>query len=46
MENGNVSHGCVAAPDPFTDKLFMIAAQGDKVMITDGMLIGLGHTRR
>lgn len=46
MENGNVSHGCVAAPDPFMDRLFAITAKGDKVIITDGIFIGLGDSIR
>ena len=46
IENGYASHGCVAAPDPFMDKLFATAGKGDKVIITDGRFIGLGESVR
>lgn len=42
VENGYASHGCVAAPDGFMDKLYKVAAKGDKVVITRGKRIGMG----
>ena len=42
VENGYASHGCVAAPDGFMDKLYKVAAKGDTVVITRGKRIGMG----
>ena len=42
VENGYASHGCIAVPDPFADRLFKIARKGDVVVITDGKMIGEG----
>src|SRR5687768_10307932 len=36
VELGWSSHGCIGTPDPFVSKLFAIAKQGDKVIITRG----------
>lgn len=44
VENGYASHGCIAVPDPFADKLFDIARKGDLVVITDGKRIGMGES--
>ncbi|MEL7190086.1 MAG: L,D-transpeptidase family protein [Pseudomonadota bacterium] len=41
--NGYASHGCIGVPDDFAEKLFAIAKRGDKVVITKGNLVGLGH---
>lgn len=46
IENGYSSHGCVAAPDPFMDKLFATARKGDKVIITNGKSLQLGERIR
>jgi lipoprotein-anchoring transpeptidase ErfK/SrfK len=42
VENGYASHGCIAVPDGFADKLYAIAKKGDIVVITDGKRIGMG----
>ena len=44
VENGYASHGCIAVPDPFADRLFAIAKKGDVVIITDGKRIGMGDS--
>ena len=44
VENGYASHGCIAVPDPFADRLFAIAKEGDVVVITDGKMIGQGDS--
>ncbi|KWV92231.1 hypothetical protein AUC45_06595 [Erythrobacter sp. YT30] len=41
--NGYASHGCIGVPDDFAEKLFEIAKRGDKVVITKGNIVGLGH---
>ncbi len=41
--NGYASHGCIGVPDDFAEKLFAIAKRGDKVVITKGNIVGLGH---
>lgn len=42
VENGYASHGCVGTPEEFAAKLFAIAKLGDKVVVTDGVKIGVG----
>ena len=42
VENGYASHGCIAVPDEFADRLFDIAQKGDVVIITDGKRLTLG----
>ena len=42
VENGYASHGCIAIPTEMAEKLFAIAKQGDKVIITRGKRIGVG----
>lgn len=42
VENGYASHGCVGLPDEFAARIFAIASKGDKVIITDGQMMGLG----
>ncbi|MGI8944378.1 MAG: L,D-transpeptidase family protein [Qipengyuania sp.] len=44
VENGYASHGCIAVPDPFADRLFAAATEGDFVVITKGKRIGLGDS--
>ncbi|MCV0382679.1 MAG: L,D-transpeptidase family protein [Erythrobacter sp.] len=44
VENGYASHGCIAVPDAFADKLFDVAHKGDVVIITDGKRLDLGDT--
>lgn len=44
VENGYASHGCIAVPDDFADRLFDIARLGDVVVITDGQRIGMGDS--
>ncbi|MEP2723182.1 L,D-transpeptidase family protein [Roseibium sp.] len=46
IENGYASHGCVAAPDPFMDRLFATARKGDTVIVTDGNTLQLGERIR
>ena len=41
--NGYASHGCIGVPDEFAQKLYAIAKRGDKVVITRGHMVGLGH---
>jgi len=42
VENGYASHGCIAVPDEFADRLFDVATKGDMVIITDGKRLGVG----
>ena len=42
VERGYASHGCVGIPDEFADRLFAIARVGDRVIITDGQMTGVG----
>ncbi len=42
VANGYASHGCIGVPDPFAEKLFEIAARGDKVVITRGQMATVG----
>lgn len=44
VENGYASHGCIGVPDDIAKRLFAIARQGDKVVITDGKRMGLGDS--
>ena len=44
VENGYASHGCVGVPDELASRLFAIAHEGDKVIITDGKRIGMGDS--
>ena len=44
VENGYASHGCIAVPDPFADKLYEAAHKGDLVVITKGRRIGMGDS--
>ena len=44
VENGYASHGCIAVPDPFADRLFAVIRKGDLVVITDGKMIGKGDS--
>ena len=46
VENGYASHGCVAVPDEFADRLFDTAKKGDIVVITDGKRLDLGDAIR
>lgn len=43
VENGYASHGCVGLPDAFAAKIFAIAKEGDKVVITNGETLGMGE---
>lgn len=43
VEKGYASHGCIGTPDAFAQKLFAIAKLGDKVVITRGKKVDLGH---
>ena len=42
VENGYASHGCIAGPDDFVEKVFAVAKPGDKVVITRGVTSNLG----
>ncbi|MWV27243.1 L,D-transpeptidase family protein [Aurantiacibacter rhizosphaerae] len=42
VERGYASHGCIGVPDEFASKLFDIADVGDVVIITDGVMTGVG----
>ncbi|UVI40325.1 L,D-transpeptidase family protein [Qipengyuania spongiae] len=42
VENGYASHGCIAVPDDFADRLFDVAHKGDVVIITDGKRLDIG----
>ena len=44
VERGYASHGCVAVPDEFADRLYSIAKKGDVVIITDGKQAGVGSS--
>ena len=44
VERGFASHGCVGLPTPFAAKIFATAGKGDKVVITDGKMIGMGDS--
>lgn len=44
VEIGYASHGCVGLPTPFAAKVFAVARKGDKVIITDGEMMGLGDS--
>jgi lipoprotein-anchoring transpeptidase ErfK/SrfK len=44
VELGWASHGCIGAPNGFMQKLYPIAAKGDRVIITRGRHAGLGDT--
>ena len=43
VELGYASHGCVGMPEPFAAKLFAITKLGDRVYITRGKQVGVGH---
>ncbi len=42
VERGYASHGCVGVPDEFASRLFDIAKVGDVVIVTDGVMTGVG----
>lgn len=42
VELGYASHGCIGVPDEFVSRLFDIAKVGDRVIITDGVMTGVG----
>ncbi|WP_240624595.1 L,D-transpeptidase family protein [Aurantiacibacter odishensis] len=42
VEVGYASHGCIGVPDEFASRLFDIANVGDVVIITDGVMTGVG----
>jgi len=42
VERGYASHGCIGVPDEFASRLFDIAEVGDVVIITDGVMTGVG----
>ncbi len=42
VEVGYASHGCIGVPDEFASRLFDIAKVGDVVIITDGVMTGVG----
>ncbi|WP_390550490.1 L,D-transpeptidase family protein [Qipengyuania sp. MTN3-11] len=42
VQNGYASHGCIAVPDEFADRLFETAKKGDVVIITDGKRLDIG----
>ncbi len=42
VERGYASHGCIGVPDEFASRLFEIADVGDVVIITDGVMTGVG----
>ncbi|MDE1467123.1 L,D-transpeptidase family protein [Aurantiacibacter sp. D1-12] len=42
VELGYASHGCIGVPDEFASRLFDIAQLGDVVIITDGVMTGVG----
>lgn len=44
VERGYASHGCVAVPDEFADRLYSIAKKGDVVIITDGKRANIGSS--
>lgn len=43
VEKGYASHGCIGTPNGFAEKLFEIARLGDKVIITRGRMVTVGH---
>ena len=42
VERGYASHGCIGVPDEFVSRLYEIAEVGDVVIITDGVMTGVG----
>lgn len=42
VERGYASHGCIGVPDAFVSRLYEIAEVGDVVIITDGVMTGVG----
>ncbi|RJY09166.1 L,D-transpeptidase [Aurantiacibacter aquimixticola] len=42
VELGYASHGCIGVPDEFVSRLYEIAELGDVVIITDGVMTGVG----
>ncbi|QZH73762.1 MAG: L,D-transpeptidase family protein [Erythrobacter sp.] len=42
VELGYASHGCIGVPDEFVSRLYEIAEVGDVVIITDGVMTGVG----
>ncbi len=44
VENGYASHGCIAVPDELASRLFKIAKNGDKVIITNGATLSMGDS--
>lgn len=46
VERGYASHGCIGVPDEFASRLFDIAKVGDIVIITDGVMTGVGGSLR
>ena len=46
VERGYVSHGCIGVPDEFAARLFDEASVGDVVLITDGVMTGIGGSLR
>ena len=42
VELGYASHGCIGVPDEFVSRLYDIAQIGDVVIITDGVMTGVG----
>ena len=44
VENGYASHGCIGVPDDIAKRLFAIAKEGDRVVITDGKRMGMGDS--
>ncbi len=43
VEKGYASHGCIGTPDAFAAKLFNLVKLGDKVVITKGKMVDVGH---
>ena len=43
VEKGYASHGCIGTPNDFAEKLFAVAKVGDKVIITRGKMVDMGH---
>jgi lipoprotein-anchoring transpeptidase ErfK/SrfK len=43
VEKGYASHGCIGTPNDFAEKLFDTAKVGDKVVITRGRMVDVGH---
>jgi len=42
VEKGYASHGCIAGPDAFVEKIFAMAKAGDKVIVTRGETLQMG----